>query len=888
MIGWRAFGMDFPRMRTCVSLGRASAARVHFTVRDVTPIPFAALALALGSFAEAMPAPLPPIVRPPQDEVIYQVMPIAWRDSNLDTTGGVQTRFGDFGGLAAAESLDYLQYLGVTMVYLQPIFPSAAYHGYQHGPANQLNPRFGTEAQFLAFVDAAHARGIKVILDFVAYGISHSSPWYASAFGNPASPYDGWLAFTNAANTSYVGSVYSTWNGASVGFIHWDLTNPAVVNMVAGWAKRWLDPNGDGDPSDGVDGFRLDHAWASGGEGWGATISFWENWCSQLRAVRPDVFIFCEPSDWGNYGGDLLTPNAFGAVITKPWQFAARDAVNTRAAAGLYSATANTVAAVPTGKTIVAQTNDHDSNRLASDFAGNDARQKDAAAILFTQPFPPNIYFGDEIGMRGMKANVGSDANDIPMREPFKWFATAGAPMTNYAAVVSGTPPPTYSANNDGRSVQEQRGVAGSILETYRSLIATRKSSPALRRGAYLPVACPNGGVWAFVRSDAAEQVLVAINLGSGAATTTLDLSAFGVPSAGTVPQSLETGASLVAITAANKGAYPVSLPARGWIIARAALTPPVDTSHADIDGRSLPADAGIPALVTSQTCLSSFGDNVGELNQLFVRHDGNALRISVSGNLPTNTTSVDLFVDVDPGAGTGQGRLATGHLSSPPAGLAPLDGLTFDSGFSPDVLYYVNASGSALYCDRVSLPTAPALATKAYRGAGSVNSGRGVLSGGTNPHGVEVAFDNSNTGGITAASVSAAGSAVTGFELRIPFADLGLPANFRGTVGVAAFLQRTTGAASNQWLPGLAWGSADLGLAPNLANAPGAQFARVTLGRVGDLNDDDAVDGNDLGILLAAWGPVPAGDATAQACDLNRDGTVDGVDLGMLLSAWG
>jgi glycosidase len=49
--------------------------------------------------------------------------------------------------------------------------------------------------------------------------------------------------------------------------------------------------------ADGVDGFRLDHAWASGGEGWGATIGFWETWCSALRAVRPDVFIFCEPSD---------------------------------------------------------------------------------------------------------------------------------------------------------------------------------------------------------------------------------------------------------------------------------------------------------------------------------------------------------------------------------------------------------------------------------------------------------------------------------------------------------------------------------------------------------------------------------------------------------------
>ncbi len=847
-----------------------------------------ALPLAAASLAAALPAPVPPIVRPPQDEVIYQIMPIAWRDSNLDTTGSVQTRFGDFGGLAAPESLDYLQYLGVTMIYLQPIFPSAAYHGYQHGPADQLNPRFGTEAQFLAFVDAAHARGIKVILDYVAYGISHTSPWYASAYNNPASPYDGWLAFTNAANTTYVGSVYNTWNGASVGFIHWDLTNAAAVNTVTAWARHWLDPNGDGDPSDGVDGFRLDHAWASGGEGWGATIGFWEHWCTQLRAVRPDVFIFCEPSDWGNYGTDLLTPNAFGAVISKPWEFAARDAVNTRVAAGLYASTANTAAAAPAGKTIVAQTSDHDSNRLASDFATNTARQKVAAAVLFTQPFPPNIYYGDEIGMKGTKANVGTDANDIPMREPFKWLAVAGAPMTNYPAAVAGTAPPTYEANNDGRSVQEQKGVAGSILETYRSLIAARKASPALRRGAYLPVTCPNGGVWAFVRSDPAETVLVAINLGSGTATTTLDLSGFGVAAAGTAPVNVETGATLAAITPANKGAYPVSLGARGWFIARAALAPPVDTSHADIDGRTLPADAGAAALVATQGCLSSFGDNAGELDQLFVRHDGDALRVSVTGNLPADTTSLDLFIDVDPGAGTGQNRLATAHLPSPPAGLAPLDGLTFDAGFAPDALYYVNTNGAQVYVDRVSLPSGGALAAKDYRGAGSLNSGRGALTGGSNPNGVEVAFDNTNAAGITASSVAGAATAATGLEFRIPFADLGLPATFRGTVAVAAFIQRTGGAASNQWLPALPLGSADPGVAPNMATFAGTQHVLVTLARPGDVTGDDAVDGTDLGTLLGKWGPVPPGDAPARACDLNRDGTLDGADVGFVLSNWG
>ncbi|MFN9972065.1 MAG: alpha-amylase family glycosyl hydrolase, partial [Phycisphaerae bacterium] len=99
------------------------------------------------------------------DDIFYHFMPISWRDSDND-----QYRFGDFNGMTA--SLDYLQSLGVTAVWMNPIFPSAAYHGYQHGDASQINSRFGTEAQFLAFVNAAHARGIKVYLDFVAYGIS--------------------------------------------------------------------------------------------------------------------------------------------------------------------------------------------------------------------------------------------------------------------------------------------------------------------------------------------------------------------------------------------------------------------------------------------------------------------------------------------------------------------------------------------------------------------------------------------------------------------------------------------------------------------------------------------------------------------------------------------
>lgn len=428
--------------------------------------------------------------------------------------------------------------------------------------------------------------------------------------------------------------------------------------------------------------------------------------------------------------------------------------------------------------------------------------------------------------------------------------------------------------------MEEQKGISGSILETYRSLIAVRKASVALRRGGYIPLTCPDAGVWAFVRNDPTETVIVAINLGSGSTSTTLDLSAFTVPTAGTNAVSLENGGSLGTITQANRAAWPVNLGARSWMIARASITLPVTVSHPDIDGRNIPDDAGAAALAATQACLSSFGDNVDELDQLFVRADGDALRISISGNLPADGTSLDLFIDADPGAGTGQNWLVTAHLPAPPGGLAPLDGTTFDPGFSPDALYYLNTVGGMVYVDRVSLPSpGGALASKEYRGAVGLNTGRGVLSGGTNPNGVEAAIDGTNTLGITASSASSAASATTGLEIRIPFADLGLPSDFSGPVGVAAFLQRVDSVASNQWLPPLPAGSADLALAPNLGGVAGQQHAIVTVGLQGDLDGSGTVDAGDVALLLLDFGPC-----AGCVSDLDGNGQIDSGDLALLL----
>jgi len=458
------------------------------------------------------------ITRDAADDIYYQIMPIAYRDSDNDTLSGQQTRFGDFNGLTA--SIPYWQALGINAVWLNPIHPSPAYHGYQHGRIDQLNPRFGTEAQFLAFVNAAHAAGIKVCIDVVCYGINTSAsyaPYFPSAFSNPASQYDSWLAFTNGGNTQYTGYSFTTWNGASVGFCNWDLRTAACRTQVIDWCRKWLDPNGDADPVDGIDGYRLDHAWVqygTGPDGWGYNLDdFWTPWKLGLQSVRSDVFTFVEQHDWGTTGAEFLPPH--DAAFTKPFEFAARDALLNENAGSLYSAMATAYAAVPSGRTFLTVIGDHDVDRLSSNIRPTAQptmqREKVAAAVLLTQPFPPSLYFGDEIGMRGTKATTGSDADDIPMREPFKWNAVAGSPMSNYFVLNAGRYTNRVGRDNDGRSVQEQSGVAGSLLETYKTLIAARKNNVALRKGGYNPAPSSDGRVWAFVRSHADQTVLVAI-----------------------------------------------------------------------------------------------------------------------------------------------------------------------------------------------------------------------------------------------------------------------------------------------------------------------------------------------------------------------------------------
>lgn len=543
------------------------------------------------------------------DDVFYSFMPIAWRDSNNDLY-----RYGDFGGMT--DSLDYLQGLGVTAVWMNPIFPSPAYHGYQHGAGDQVNTWFGDQDGFRQFVLAAHAHGIKVFIDFVAYETSQSTPWFQSAYNNPGSPYDTWLAFTNGANSSYAGGSYTTWNGARVGYILWNLFDPNPVALDASWGVKWLDIDGDGDFNDGVDGYRLDHVYTNPPEGWGATLSFWQGWNNALRAVNPNVFTFAEPGDWSDYGDDLLP--AFNATFTKPFESAVRNAFNVGNAVGLYTNMSTTLSKLngkPDNHTFLAIIGDHDVDRVSSLVGDDFSRCRNAAAILLLQPLPPIIYYGDEIGMRGKKGSYSGDASDIPRREPFKWNAVAGPPMSNYFVQNSAAFSGRYEHDNDGRSVEEQQGVAGSLMETYRSLIALRRESVALRRGIYRPITANDNRPWVFVReSDWQQSVLVAINLSSATITVNLNLGDFSVQSGSTTPVDLLTGEELPPITSINQSAYSLTLAPYGYRALDVHLWTTAPPPCGDLNHDGIADLSDLALLLSDYGC--NTGSCVGDFNR--------------------------------------------------------------------------------------------------------------------------------------------------------------------------------------------------------------------------------------------------------------------------------
>ena len=174
------------------------------------------------------------------------------------------------------DKLDYIEALGATCIWLTPIFPSPTPHGYDATDFTRIEPRVGGEEALRAVVEGAHARGIRVLLDYACSHVSSAHPFFVDALNDPASPYRDWFYFDD----SPLG--YRAFFGvASMPTLN--VAHAPVREHLIDVARMWL-------REFDVDGYRLDYASGPGPD-------FWADFWAACKAEKPDSFCMGEVVD---------------------------------------------------------------------------------------------------------------------------------------------------------------------------------------------------------------------------------------------------------------------------------------------------------------------------------------------------------------------------------------------------------------------------------------------------------------------------------------------------------------------------------------------------------------------------------------------------------------
>ena len=424
---------------------------------------------------------------------------------------------GDLAGLI--EKLDYLQALGVTTIYLNPIFESPSNHGYDTTDYLTINAMFGTPEEFQQLVTELNNRSMHLILDGVFNHTSSDSIYFdrysryddsLGACESPDSPYRDWYFFTDVLTGSgpCVGSdgtpnsaTYQSW---------WGYDTLPVLNSANPDVRAFIWENNSA-PEDTVaghymltaDGWRLD----VGGDIDPGTINdpnndYWEGFRETVKTVNPEGYIAGE--EWGNasswlLGGewDAVMNYQFSTAVLSLWRdtpFNDNDHAPGTSAGELTPLTPTefderiqNLMERYNPESLQAMLNlfdSHDTNRalfmLDPNTNQNDPalyqnpmydwsfaieRLKGAVAVQMTMPGAPTIYYGDEVGLVGPVAYANGKWEDDPYnRQPYPWLDE------------SGTPYYTHLQSEDGQAV----------LRDYYTILATaRNAHPALRTGDY-------------------------------------------------------------------------------------------------------------------------------------------------------------------------------------------------------------------------------------------------------------------------------------------------------------------------------------------------------------------------------------------------------------------
>lgn len=442
---------------------------------------------------------------------------------------------GDLAGLQ--EKLPYLRDLGVNALYLMPMFQAPGPHKYNATNYLHIDEHFGTKGdyagaeakedlldpstwtwtesdrKFLEFLRVAKSMGFRVIIDgvFNHTGTEHPAfrdvrerrqksrfaDWYQIKSWEPFD-YEGWWGF----------KALPVFRKDAVAGI----TSDTLRQHIFAVTRRWMDPNGDGDPSDGVDGWRLDVPNE-------VPLAFWREWRALVKSINPDAYISGEI--WTR-ADEYLGGDAFDAVMNYEFAKPAIAWVANRErkmkVSELDAKLAELRLSYPSASLPVMQNlvGSHDTDRVSSMIKNPDRpynernreqeghpydasrpepehyrRQQLLALLQMTSEGAPMIYYGDEVGMWG--------AGDPGNRKPMLWKDLE----------------PYDDADDNAVSVE--------MLDFYRSAVKLRRDHSALRRGTFRTLLADDAqDLWLFIREDDREQVLVALNGSDRAGVVTL------------------------------------------------------------------------------------------------------------------------------------------------------------------------------------------------------------------------------------------------------------------------------------------------------------------------------------------------------------------------------
>jgi alpha-amylase len=430
-----------------------------------------------------------------QNAVFYEIFVRSFYDSDGDGVG-------DFNGIT--DKLDYLTNLGIDAIWLMPINPSPSYHGYDVINYFNVNPDYGNMEDFKHLLDEAHARGMHVIIDLVINHTSNQNPWFVDANNNPSSPYRDWYIWS-ANDPGYSGPLGNAWHSGNQGYYYGifsdrmpdlNYTNPEVGAEMLKIVNFWL-------TSVGVDGFRVDAVKYLIEEGQKqenttSTHEWLKGFYSAYKADNPEAFAVGEV-----YGAGAFAATTYLGQLDEIFSFelaggfvnSAQGESNT----AMVSAMKFTLKDMPNGLLATFLTN-HDQNRVMSVLGGNMDKAKVAAGLMLTSPGTPFIYYGEEVGMEGIKP-------DEDIRRPMQWDGTI------HAGFTSGNPWREAGENYVTANVADESSDPDSLLSFYQNFIELRKQHPALQDGSWVLVDSNDTGVFAALRIDQQEAILVVANL---------------------------------------------------------------------------------------------------------------------------------------------------------------------------------------------------------------------------------------------------------------------------------------------------------------------------------------------------------------------------------------